>query len=166
MSASLSHDHIFSDKLYFELSFILLFALPLELGMNYVSFTIYVCVCDVCFCECVMSLAWPCLSDTEPCCQCVCLCDEEMKLWSAPPSTSQHWQAQNETLNTSQSVKRAAKIETDLLFLSSPTKLIVLTTCYIRYDKWPQIEVSSPTRCLSIFQTLSTKLLLSVVHLD
>lgn len=47
--------------------------------------------------------------------------------------------SQNETLNTSQSVKRAAKIETDPLFHYYTTKLILLTTCGIRYDKWLQI---------------------------
>lgn len=60
-----------------------------------------------------------------------------MKLWSTPPLLT--LTSQNETLNTSQSVKRAAKIETDPLFHYSATKLILLTTCGIRYDKWLQI---------------------------
>lgn len=106
-------------------------------------FFYHFCLCmGVCvFCVCVMSPAWPCLSEAEPCCQCMCaLCmcvkekDEEMKLCAPPPC-----QAKNETLNTSQSVKQAAKIETDLLFHNYTTKLILLTKSGIRYDKWLQI---------------------------
>lgn len=41
-------------------------------------------------------------------------------------------------LNTSQSVKPAFKIETDLLFHYYTSKLIVLTARRIRYDKWLQ----------------------------
>lgn len=54
-----------------------------------------------------------------------------------PPSSST-LSSQNETLNTSQSVNRAAKIETDPLFHYYTTKLILLTTRRIRYDKWLQ----------------------------
>lgn len=106
--------------------------------------TAYGSVCV--FCVCVMSPAWPCLSEAEPCCQCACVClracvckpkDEEMKLWSIL-LLSFTLSSQNEMLNTSQSVKWAFKIETDLLFHYYTTKLIVLTTCCIRYDKWLQ----------------------------
>ena len=116
---------LFSVKLYLAPSLILLSALPLELRMNDVSFTIFVCACErVCFCVCVMSPAWPCLSEAEPCCQCLCMCifacekerwgDEVVKPPHPPlPPTLT---SQNETLNTSQSVKLASKIETDPLF--------------------------------------------------
>lgn len=140
---------LFSVKLYLALSLISLSALPLELRMNDVSFTIFfwlrmlACVS----CVCAMSPAWPCLSETEPCCQCVvCVClarKREMRRWSCeasstpPPPTLSN---QNETLNTSQSVKRAAKIETDPLFHYYTSKLILLTTCGIRSDKWLQIR--------------------------
>lgn len=87
---SLAHIPFFSVKLYLPPSLILLSALPLELRMNDVSFTIFCRRMGVCvFCVCVMSPAWPCLSEAEPCCQCVyvcalCMCvkekDEEMKL--------------------------------------------------------------------------------------
>ncbi len=63
---------LFSVKLYLAPSLILLSALPLELRMNDVSFTIFCLRMGVCvFCVCVMSPAWPCLSEAEPCCQCV-----------------------------------------------------------------------------------------------
>lgn len=133
---------LFSVKLYLAPSLILLSALPLELRMNDVSFTIFFPMhVSVCFCVCVMSPAWPCLSEAEPCCQCLYVYVCERERWGdevvkrTPPTLT----SQNETLNTSQSVKLASKIETDPLFHYSATKLILLTTCGIRYDKWLQI---------------------------
>lgn len=103
------------------------------------------CVCFLCMCNVsrlALSIRSRALLSVCVCvCAHVCVCvkpkDEEMKLWSIL-LLSFTLSSQNEMLNTSQSVKRAFKIETDLLFHYYKTKLIVLTTRHIRYDKWLQ----------------------------
>lgn len=137
---------LFSVKLYLAPSLILLSALPLELRMNDVSFTIffpYACECVfLCMCN-VSRLALSIRSRALlSVLVCVCVWERKMRRWSCethPPPTPPTLTSQNETLNTSQSVKLASKIETDPLFHYSATKLILLTTCGIRYDKWLQI---------------------------
>lgn len=68
---------LFSVKLYLAPSLILLSALPLELRMNDVSFTIFVCVCECVFlCMCnvsrlALSIRSRALLSVCACCVCV-----------------------------------------------------------------------------------------------
>lgn len=116
---------LFSVKLYLAPSLILLSALPLELRMNDVSFTIfflsaYGSVCFLCMCN-VSRLALSIRSRALLSVCVVYVCGRER--WGdevvKPPPTPPTLSNQNETLNTSQSVKRAAKIETDPLFITT-----------------------------------------------
>lgn len=129
-------------------------------------FAILCVLARVFLCTCKISPARPCLSETllsvglSMCVRARARRGDEVA--SAPPPSNQ-----KETLNTSQSVRRAAKIETHPLSHCDTSKLILLTTGAIRSDKWLQIGMSTAqTDAAPSPQTPPAQFPLSAVRLD